>query len=457
MKNRNPSKKPRPGRRPERKKPKTLTRIDVDSLAWGGKGVGRADGKVIFVSKAVPGDSLLVKLTRIKSRYAEGAVEAVLKPSSHRVEPRCKFFSHCGGCQWLSTSYDEQLKQKELLVTQVLRHHLEGAERLPALPADPATAYRHRGTFHVKPSGGGVRIGFYQEESRKVVNLDVCLLFDDSYNERYGELRKALKSAPQAFSVTEMTLARSEGAEQYALHLQLARGGAGEAEALCEAALKAGVDGVLVTPAGAPERILARSGRPWTTYGLPAGLGGFRRDLEMRADVRSFTQAHYAMNRRLVELSVSWLGLAHHERLLELYAGLGNFTLPLSRACKEVVAVEASPFAHEDAKENARLAEVENIRHVPGDAADWTSKMVMKSDRYDALLLDPPRTGARDVVQNIRFLSPRRILYISCNLPALDRDLGILGQQGYRLARIQPVDLFPQTYNLETVCLLERE
>ncbi len=450
----------RPGtRRPQepRKLPATLLEVTVEGYAWGGKAVGRHEGKVVFVSKAVPGDKLLAKVTRGKASYAEATSVSVLRPSPDRVEPRCKFFSHCGGCPWLAAAHPRQLREKETLVAQALRHHLEGAELLPIVGAEPFLGYRHRGEFHVRPTGDSVKIGFFQEGSHRVVNLDLCLLFDRAYNLRYQALRAALKREPAARALEQVTLDRADDGETYALHFRLHHGGPREAVRLCEAADGLGFAGALATPAGDDGRVMASSGRPWTTYALPGGETGAGRDFLLRADVRSFTQAHYAMNRRLVRAVLDWLAPAQSERVLDLYAGGGNFTLPLAARCNEVVAVEGSPFASEDARENARSASARNVRHVFGEAATETAGLLARGARFDAVLLDPPRSGAKEALGPLSRLSPPRILYVSCNLPALERDLTFLRDHGYRAVRIQPWDLFPQTYGVETMALLRKE
>lgn len=451
------------GRKPDRRKGAPPHRpasppieVTVDGFAWGGRAVGRVEGKVFFVSKAVPGDKLLVRVTRATSSFAEADPMAVLKPSPDRVDPRCKFFSHCGGCQWLSAAYPRQVAEKERMVDQALRHHLEGAERLPIMAAEPPTAYRHRGDFHAAPSGDGVKLGFFQEGSHKLVNLDTCLLFDADYNRLYWELRSRLRTAPPALALEGLTLDRSEAGGHYALHLCLRRGAESEGRALVDLAMEAGLGGALATPATAQGEILAVAGEPATTFSLPGAQTGAGRDFLLRADVRSFTQAHYAMNARLVGAALAWLEPKPSDRFADLYAGGGNFSLPLASRCGEVVAVEGSPSACADARQNASAAGMSNILHRDGEAAAVTAEFAAAGERFDGVLLDPPRTGAAELLPHLVKLEPERVLYISCNLPALERDLGLLKELGYRPVRVQGWDLFPQTYGVETMVLLTR-
>jgi 23S rRNA (uracil1939-C5)-methyltransferase len=426
--------------------------VTVDSLAWGGRGVGRNEGKVIFVSKGVPGDRLLIQLQRVKSHYAEGRIQAVLQASPDRVEPKCKFFSHCGGCQWLAVRYARQLAEKEALVKSILRRHLSGCEVLPIVPSDPPRRYRHRGDLHVRPSGKGAKVGFFQESSHQLVNLDECLLFDRDYNAVYGKIRKTMQEEPSAAHVERLTLARSEAGDQYVALLWM-RDDSPPA-VIAEVADWIGrqnLSGALLVSAHDPSHVFSASGTSQISYSLQG-----EPPIEVRADIRSFTQAHFALNKRLVEAAKGNLALSKHERVLDLYSGVGNFTLPLAAECREVVAVEENPIAHENAKDNARRGGIHNIKHLPGDSGVWVTNLASASERFDAVLLDPPRDGAKGIVEALGHLSPRRILYVSCNLPSLDRDLQALAAGGFRPVRLQPWDLFPQTYSVETMCLLTR-
>lgn len=434
---------------------KNIARLTVDGLAWGGKGVGRHEGKVIFVSKAVPGDRVAVEVDRDKSSYAEGRIGALLAPGPDRVDPRCPFFARCGGCQWLAVSYSRQLKEKEALLRSILRHHMEGVMVEPIAPSDPSIGYRHRGDFHAEPKGSELGIGFFEEESHRVVDLDDCLLFSRRFNSLYRDIRTAFRDQAFARALSGFTLAADDEDRHFSIHLRTRGDSGAEAEELAETVMQLGLHGAVVTPNTETGRVLVSKGSPRITFRLASGGEG-RGELVLRADVRSFTQAHFAMNQQMVESAGDWLCLSQNDRLLDLYSGIGNFTLPLAAVCREVTAVESSPFASEDAKGNAQLNGIMNVRHLSGDAGDWVGRLAAASERFEAVLLDPPRAGARGVIEPLALLGARRILYVSCNLPSLERDLELFQRFGYRPVRIQPWDLFPHTYGVETFCLLAR-
>jgi 23S rRNA (uracil1939-C5)-methyltransferase len=424
--------------------------LTVDRLAWGGRGVGRYAGKVVFVSKTVPGDRVRVRLTKTRKKYSEGHFTAVIDRSPDRVEIKCPFFDRCGGCQWLAVDYHRQVREKDAMLRHALRRHLNRASMDVFVPGDPPLGYRHRGDFHGVASPEGLRLGFYEEGSHRLVEVSDCLLFGPAFDTVLQGVRKALKGEPAAALLRRLTLAGSEGrAGAQIAHARLHAGaGLEDAKALIRGLGELGLEGSLVTSGSS---MLASEGDTSLRFGVPGPLG----ELGLRASVRSFTQAHLTMNRRLVETATAWLDLGAGERILDLYSGVGNFTLPLSQRCQEVVAIEGSPTACDDARANAEAHGAAGIRHVDGDAAAETARLADGGERFDAVLLDPPRAGAIEVLPTLARFRPARILYVSCNLPCLERDLDLMGSLGYHLARVQGFDCFPQTYGVETLCLLQ--
>lgn len=429
----------------------SFVEVTVDRLAWGGRGVGRPAGKVVFVSKAVPGDRLKVALTKTRTSFCEGRIATVLEPSPDRVVPECPWFDRCGGCQWLAVNYSRQAQEKNAMLRHALRRHIVHAIVEMLVPADPALAYRHRGDFHAQTGPGGFRLGFYEEGSHRLVEASGCLLFAPAFCASLERVRHALAKTPAAVALGRLTLASSEGEEAARVaHARLRPGtSAQDAAALVRCMMASGLEAVLATDG---TRVLASEGTPRIRFGVPGPAG----DLPLSAEIRSFTQAHFPMNRLLVEAAVGWLGVRVGDRLLDLYSGVGNFTLPLALRCGEVVAVEGSPTACADARANGAAHGAQNILHLEGDAAVETARLAQAGERFDAVLLDPPRTGAREVIPALARLGASRLLYISCNLPCLERDLGLLGDLGYTPTRIRGFDCFPQTYGLETLCLLEK-
>jgi 23S rRNA (uracil1939-C5)-methyltransferase len=446
-------KRQRLGGPPRNRHVREIFELEVERLTWGGRALGRHGGKVVFVPKGVPGDRLQVEVTRDRKSFSEARLLEVLRPGAGRVDSGCPWFSRCGGCQWLAADYGTQVAQKEALLRSALRHHVEGLEVEPISPANPTHRYRHRGDFHVQASGDGARLGFFEEGSHRLVDVSGCLLFEPGFDEGLARIRTVLEQEPSARALERLTLAHSEGdSGSLVAHGRLRRG-AGEHEAapLAERLMGAGLRGAVLSGA-LQGPALAEAGDRFVSFGVP-GPGG---DMALRADVRSFTQAHFAMNRELVRTALAWLAPSPDERVLDLYSGVGNFSLPLARACAEVVAVEGSPTGCSDAIRNARTNGIVNIRHLEGAVVPALEQLASEGERFEAVLLDPPRTGAREALDGLARMGASRVLYIACDLSALERDLGALTGLGYRPGRVRGFDCFPQTYALETLCLLER-
>jgi len=440
-------------KRPSARSAASLPReLEIDGYAWGGKAVGRLEGKVVFVPGAVPGDRILVRLRRSRARYAEGSVHAVLSPSPDRIPPKCKFSSHCGGCQWIAARYERQLSEKDDLLRRQLGPLLGDARVEPPVPAAPHRRCRSRAVFHIRQGGSGLVIGFHQEGAKRVINLDRCPLLTEELEHAYAAQRTMLRRTADPGLLLKATLSASTGR---AAGLYLFRDGAGRAvlEATAEAALRAGLDGVCCESRD-PGHAMVSAGSPFTAYRLPSGDTGLPADLTLRAHPASFRQAHEGGNGRLVGRALRWLDPSPSDRVLDLYSGIGNFSLPLSLRSGEVSAVESSPFAHADAEKNMRLAGAGNLRLYRTDCGEWLERERPPAGSYPLILLDPPRAGAREILPRITALEPERILYVSCWLPSLRRDLEALAESGYRVARIGLIDLFPQTYSMETTCLL---
>ncbi len=441
------------GKGPSGRSTGRLFELQIDRLAWGGRGVGRHRGKVVFVPKVVPGDRLLARAEKVKASFTVARMVGLLTPGDDRVDPRCPWFARCGGCQWLATGYSRQVQEKDNILRSALRHHVEGARMDPIVRSAPAQAYRHRGDFHVRPTLSGARIGFYEEGSHRLVDVEGCLLFAPAFNTALGRLRGLLAKIPEARSLERITLAHSEDGNGLVAHFRLRpEGDAGMARSCTEQMKPMAFKGMVITGGRRGTVLHWQGGDPHVWFQVPDPHG----ELRLRAEVRSFTQAHLAMNRRLVPEAVAWLGLSRSERALDLFSGVGNFSLPMATRCKEVVAVESSATACADARFNAEGNGVSNVVHVEEEAAKAVARLSGQGATFDAVLLDPPRGGAADVLQSLPRLAPARILYVSCNLPSLGRDLGQLRGLGYRLARVQGWDMFPQTYGLEALCLLEK-
>ena len=442
--------------KPRTERKEEVKRIDaeIESLVWGGKGLARVDGKVFFVAKSAPLDKVRIAVTKEKSDYGEGEIEKIIYPSPFRMAPVCPHFSKCGGCQFLHINYRKQLEEKERITKEVLRRWTEEARFEPIVPSPMPIGYRHSGDFHLFLDRGALKLGFYEPESHRIVPFDHCHLFSDAFNDKLREIKSVMEGFRMKEKLFKLNLSSDENDRDMVLAVSLKEMSEQACRFLLDELNASGLKGTLFVGTRENEEIL-RSGDVSLSYALASEKGFFPGGIKLKYDTRSFTQADYRMNRAIVDDVLSMMSLSRHEKVLELYSGIGNFTLPIASCCKEVTAVESSRFAVADAKDNAAANGCENIQHLEGSVVEWIVKLIGRSARFDAVLLDPPRTGAFEVLAHLPSLSPRRVVYVSCSLPTLDRDLRRLSDFGFRPKIFRTYDLFPQTYGIETAVLLE--
>ena len=389
--------------------------------AYGGYSIAREE-KIILIKGAVPGELVEVTIDEKKRDYMLATVTQVIEPSEFRVEPKCPVFGICGGCHLQFIAYEKQVSMKEeVLVDSLLR--LGGTEvRLSPSLTDVQWQYRHRAQFKVSKEG---TIGFFRESSRDVVLFESCPLMID----RINELLQRIKEKELATGLKEIHLSIGDSA---AVLLRGAPADAARTEAFREI--------------GIP--IIANNDT------LIEGSGAVMFDLSgMKYTVSPWTffQAHWSLNLKTAELIAGLAAPLEGKKVLDLYAGAGNFSLPIARYADEVVLVEENPFAVEDGTRNLKLNGLKNCRFVRSTAEKYRIQK-----KFDAIILDPPRPGlTSEVVKKILDMPSDTIIYISCNPSTLARDLKKL-KGVYDIQSVQMIDFFPNTFHIEAAALLKR-
>lgn len=434
--------------------------MTIDKLVFRGDGLARGpDGRALFIPYAAPGDEARVRIVEERPDFARGEIQQILRPSPHRVEPPCPYFGRCGGCQWLHVSFAVQGDWKRAILTELLERvgKLRDLRVAPTIsPPDP-WRYRARAQFKVEGRGRPPRVGYYRGNSQEVVDIGACPLLHPAVE---GALRSLRGFRDPAIAhlfpgLREVWVMASTSTDEVVVSL-FARRAQRAALRLCFNRLKAGVPGLvgLVLFAGGPAegpRQRDRIGRSFVEERI--------RDLTFRIDAASFFQVSGQAAGRLIGLVEGYAGppgAPGAERVLDLYCGVGTFTLPLARRALEVVGVEVSRAAAMDAGHNARSNGCANVRIVPGQVEQALPGLAAEGP-WDTVVLDPPRQGCSSkVIEAVCRIGPRRIVYVSCDPSTLARDLGKLVRAGYRCEEITPLDLFPETYHLEAVALLER-
>ncbi|MEJ2199701.1 MAG: class I SAM-dependent RNA methyltransferase [Desulfuromonadaceae bacterium] len=422
--------------------------LSIAGLAYGGNGVGRLDGKTIFVPYAAPGDRVRCRIVRDKKRYAEAELVELIEPSDRRRPPVCPVFGQCGGCQWQHLPYAEQGVWKERIFhDSLLRQTGVGAERLqPLLAAAGEWGYRSRVQFKCRQTEQGFVMGFYRRGSHYVIDVASCVIAAEPINEALARFRSWLPGSPCPERIPQVDLARDDEGRLRAVVHVLPGSERVLADYLRPRVLEAGY--ALFLQVGRKDTLLPVIG-PEDLVIHPLDHGGLR----LAYGPGGFAQVNLDMNRRLVALVLAAAGEGRPRRVLDLCCGMGNFSLPLAAMAAELVGVENYPPAIAKARENAVANGIGNACF-HARTAEGACRALTGEAGFDLVLLDPPRTGAYEVVRELATERPARILYVSCDPQTLARDLVPLLHQGYELQWSRPVDLFPQTFHAESLTLL---
>jgi 23S rRNA (uracil1939-C5)-methyltransferase len=421
--------------------------VEIEKMVYGGKGMGRVDGKVVFVPFAAPGERVQAEVVHEKKDYAEAALKKVEMKSPRRVEPFCPLYGDCGGCQYQHFAYEEQLKLKEEAVRETFSRLTRSGsfEFLPIIPSPQDRGYRIRAQFKAGEKGGRRFLGFHAWRTHRVVEVAHCPLLHPLADRILAGLNAYLrKRADVTLKGADLQVSPEEG--QGAVVLQTEGSwDPGKVEAMGR-----GVEGLKAITWG--EKKKSVWGDVTLFYDSPE-VGGRKLRLQISGD--SFVQVNPGQNENLVRKVVDWAGLTGREKVLDLFCGSGNLTLPLALAAKRIWGIDQDRQAIDSARENARENSLSHCSFSAVPAVDGIGRIRGEADSVDLAVLDPPRVGAHGVLEPLAALRPRKILYVSCEPPTLARDLARLGSLGYNVQRIQPLDMFPQTYHIEVIAELE--
>jgi len=438
-----------------RKKKLDPITLNIESLSHEGRGVARSeDGRVVFVSGALPGETVLAKVDRQKRQLIEASVLEVLTASEKRVEPPCQYATLCGGCNLQHLSNEDQVEHKQHVLKEQLKHFGQSSPEQGYF--DPlfgdTLGYRRKARLACKYvlARERVLVGFREASSHFIANIDACPVLD----QRVGSLLPALSEM-----MTQLTLKDkipqievAAGDDQLAFVVRhLEPMGQEDLNAWVSFCQEHDID-LYLQPSGldSVHKVWPEDGNTRLSVSLP------ELSLEYRFHPLDFLQVNKSINDKLVPWAVKLLAIEPHETVVDLFCGLGNFTLALAQIANEVIGVECSTQMVERVLENADHNGLSNIKAYQADlSADFTDQEWVKP--CDKLLIDPPRSGAAAVVEQIDRLSPQKIVYVSCNPATLARDIGALKSKGYRLLQVGAVDMFPHTKHVESVAVLERD
>jgi len=441
-------------KRPNRKKlPEAPVQTRIESFTHDLRGVAHVEGKAVFIDGALPGEEVMFVYTLIKRDFAEGRVVEVLQASPHRVEPHCAHFHICGGCSAQHLAEGQQIAEKQHLLTEQFRRLGKVEPQAIWEPlTGPQWGYRHKARLGVKwvAKKDKMLVGFREKSSALLAEIESCPVLHPQVGERLRDLADMIAALSIKENVPQIEVA--VGDERAALVFRVMEPPAPEdLEIFRSLGQRHGFD-IYLQPKG-PDSVAALwpENPPLLNYELPeAGI-------RFRFQPTDFTQVNVAINRKMVGRVLDVLDPKPDEAILDLFCGIGNFSLALARRAGHVVGVEGGKEAVARAKQNALDNGLANVEFHQADLTQPQQGVPWANRRYDKVLLDPSRAGAMEILDYAGKWGASRIVYVSCNPSTLARDAGILvNTHGYKLVRAGVMDMFPHTAHVESIALFER-
>ena len=432
--------------------PEGLTAAHITNLSHEGRGIATIEGRKTFISNALPDEDVLFQYTALQPRYGEGRAIDIINASPERVTPECPHFSICGGCSLQHMEHTAQLTLKQNTLLEQLQHfaNVQAQTIMPPITG-PHYAYRHKARLGVRyvPKKNGVLVGFREQQSRYLTDLNLCKVLANPVGNLITPLRELIGSLKAFEQIAQIEVAI--GDTQAALIFRnLETLNNDDREKLISFAKQYSID--LYLQPGGPDtvtKIWPLSETDLLYYTLPDY------DLKLWFHPLDFIQINPAINRQMIPIALKLLELKPTDKVLDLFCGLGNFTLPLARSAQHVTGVEGSQLMVKRAQHNASYNQMSNVEFHMADLTQPTTAIWAKQ-RYNKLLLDPARAGAQEIISLIPTWQPERIVYVSCNPATLARDAGLITQHGYQLQSAGIIDMFPQTNHVESIALFIR-
>lgn len=421
----------------------TAPRFRIEKVVHRGYGLGRVEGRVWLVPFSAPGDLLLARATRDRGGHVEGEVIEVLEEGPGRTTPPCRLYGRCGGCHLQHLDQEAQARIKADVLEEALsRAHVE-TPKIRTVQGE-VWSWRSRATFHVD----GGRIGFYERGTRQIVEMPECPLLADEISSLITPIRESLAGLGMERSLELELLADDTGGVVAVVR--------GEGRWIRQAADPlVRIPGIKGCLAGSRAKRGHRWHRRGTTDLTWSTLSAAGESIPVVSDARCFSQAHRTLNASLVRTVMDFCAPSPGERILELYAGAGNLSVPLAQSGADLVTVESDQRSSLAAKAAIGALGTRSVRTVTGRAEDMVARTARMGPAPDLVVADPPRSGMKKLLPDLVRLHPARLVFCSCEPSSLARDLAFLSSAGYAIDRIAMIDMFPQTYHLETVVRLK--
>jgi 23S rRNA (uracil1939-C5)-methyltransferase len=403
----------------------------IEKLLYGGDGLAHHGTRVCFVKDVIPGEKVTARVDKVKSQYLLTSLVEILTPSLNRINPVCPYFNLCGGCQWQHIEYTHQLHWKAQILKECLARigNIQDPTVLPPIPSPSVFNYRYRTSLKVRITKEPV-IGYFKRESHDIIPVTHCALLTAPLNNALEKCWELLQSEPDFFKdILELNMLFVNQSNQVIISFKNRKN-----KTKSRFLFQNGLKKFLTHKDIDNEEIMGIS---------------FKRDTE------SFYQINYRQNLLMINLVLRYFSPVKNKKILDLYCGCGNFSLFLAREGAGVTGIDSNSFAVTEAVYNANLNNMKNCNFIKADLDRTTCSL--PHDTFQAVLLNPPRSGCSNkILKQIAGINPDTVVYVSCNPSTLVRDVRKLINSGYTIEEIQPLDMFPQTYHIETVVKLTR-
>jgi 23S rRNA (uracil1939-C5)-methyltransferase len=443
-----------------------ILEVEIMDINHRGQGVARIDGYVVFVNDLIMGDAAKIRIVEKKKKYGLGKLVELLKKSECRVEPECEYFWQCGGCQIMHMDYKKQLEYKKTRVESEIRKAV-GENNIKindTLGMENPYRYRNKGTFPVARDKGVTAIGAYKLGTHNIVDLDQCIIQND-ISDRIVNTFRELMNVFMLDPYDERThkglikhlMVRSNKKNEIMLIIVTSKNKLPNKSEIISKLLDEVPEIksiVLNINERQPNVTLGKKNK--VIYGKPA-LKDWLYDLEFSISPHSFFQVNPFQTEVLYDKALEYAELAENKIVYDIYCGIGTISLAAAKKSKHVYGIEIVQAAIDDAKKNAEKNNIDNADFYCGKAEDIFPKLHSQGIDADIVIVDPPRKGCeKSVLETIINMKPDKVVYVSCNPATLARDLKILGEGGYEIMEVQPVDMFPHSTHVEAVTLLTK-
>ncbi|MDD2724567.1 MAG: 23S rRNA (uracil(1939)-C(5))-methyltransferase RlmD [Methylovulum sp.] len=433
-----------------RKLPENPVTVTIESLTHDGRGVAHVDGKVVFIDEALPGEAVEFIYTDSRKDYAEGKVIKLLSRAEDRVDAQCPHYGVCGGCSFQHVESSAQIRIKQGLLTEQFKRI--GKVDIPELwePLQgPHWGYRRKARMGVKyvAKKNRVLVGFREKRHQYLAEIDNCIVMHPLVGTKLVALGEMIESLTIREKIPQIEVAIGDDDCVLAIRV-LEPPSPEDIEKMRVFAHENAIS--LCLQSKGPDTIVPLPGEPEIipTYRLPD------QNIEFAFRPAMFTQVNYEINRQMINRVLDILDLNADDKVLDLFCGLGNFTLPMASKAGHVVGIEGDQPLVNHAKANALHNHIENVEFYAADLSKELGDQAWARQQYNKILLDPSRAGASEVLPHLKNWQPERIVYVSCNPSTLARDAGILvNELGYQLVKAGVMDMFPQTGHVESIAL----